>query len=89
MSFRPEAVPEFLDLFKETFQKIKASNGCLDLTLFSDSNDPSTLFTVSSWESEAALNDYRTSDLFTATWSRTKPLFAKKAEAWSLESLVQ
>lgn len=89
MSFRPEAVPEFHELFFETVEKIKGAKGCKDVALFSDCEDPCTLFTVSSWESIDDLNAYRKSDLFTATWSRTKPLFAQKAEAWSLERLAQ
>lgn len=89
MSFRPEAVPVFLELFQEAADKIKASVGCLELSIFSEVSSPTVLFTISRWENEAALENYRRSELFTATWSRTKPLFAEKAEAWSLERLIR
>jgi heme-degrading monooxygenase HmoA len=42
------------------------------------------LFTFSIWDSEAALENYRQSDLFRDTWAKTKALFAEKAEAWSM-----
>jgi quinol monooxygenase YgiN len=89
MSFRPEAVSVFLELFNETADKIKASDGCLELSIFSDCSSPAVLFTISRWENEAALDNYRNSELFTNTWSRTKPLFAEKAKAWSLERLAR
>ncbi|MBL7795100.1 MAG: antibiotic biosynthesis monooxygenase, partial [Saprospiraceae bacterium] len=39
------------------------------------------------WDDEAALERYRESELFQATWERTKALFAEKAEAWSVTVL--
>ena len=42
------------------------------------------MFTISHWDSEAALELYRQSELFKFTWAKTKPLFEEKAQAWSL-----
>ncbi len=85
MTFRAEAVPEFLAIFEESKLKIRAFNGCQHLELLRDTSQPNTLFTLSHWQSEAALDAYRQSDLFISTWKRTKLLFAEKAEAWSVE----
>ncbi len=47
----------------------------------------SVLFTFSIWDSQAALDTYRHSELFRDTWAKTKALFAEKAEAWSVKVL--
>ena len=36
------------------------------------------------WDSEEALDNYRSSPFFAETWRATKALFAAKAEAWSV-----
>ncbi len=43
------------------------------------------LFTYSHWESEAALETYRHSELFAEVWAATKVLFNAKPEAWSVQ----
>ncbi len=89
MKFRPEAVEGFLDLFQHSKLKIRHFNGCKHLELYQDQKDFTLFFTYSYWESEAHLNAYRHSDLFTEVWKTTKAGFAKKAEAWSLTQLVE
>ncbi|MFM2206126.1 MAG: hypothetical protein RL213_101 [Bacteroidota bacterium] len=84
MNFMPEKVSEFLDIFSSTALHIRDFPGCEGVELYRSASDPSTLFTISRWRSEADLEAYRKSGLFSSTWSRTKPLFASKAEAWSL-----
>jgi heme-degrading monooxygenase HmoA len=53
-----------------------------------DLNDECTFFTISHWNSEDDLESYRNSYLFKNIWSKVKPLFAKKAEAWSLSTII-
>ncbi len=65
--------------------KIRAFEGCLHLELLRDINRPNIFFTLSFWENESALEQYRQSSLFQTTWENTKVLFAERAEAWSLE----
>jgi len=84
MTFREEEVPAFLAIFEEVNPKIRALDGCLHLELLQDVANPAVLFTFSFWENETALDAYRQSELFRATWKRTKVLFAAKAEAWSV-----
>lgn len=83
MQFKPEAVQEFLDLFEERKKLIRASAGCQHLELWQDAHDSSIFYTYSLWETEDSLNHYRFSELFKDTWSKTKPHFAVKAQAWS------
>lgn len=84
LSFRPEAVAAFEEVFKSTRDRIAAFDGCRKLELHKEQNAPNVYFTVSIWDSEEALNKYRNSALFAETWSRTKILFNDKPEAWSL-----
>ncbi|HMO40597.1 MAG TPA: antibiotic biosynthesis monooxygenase [Saprospiraceae bacterium] len=82
MTFQPDKVNDFIAVFEESKHKIRAMPGCHHLELW---RSGSVFFTYSIWESEQALNHYRYSELFKSTWARTKPLFAEKAEAWSLQ----
>ncbi len=87
MTFREEKIPDFLEIFREINEGIAKFPGCTHLELLQDTRDKRIFFTHSHWRSEEDLENYRHSDLFSHTWSRTKPLFAAKAEAWSLNHL--
>ena len=84
MTFIPEKVKEFTDLFYERRETISNFPGCTHLELWQDSDNENIFFTYSIWNSEADLNHYRFSDFFKDTWSRTKVLFADKPQARSL-----
>ena len=85
MTFRPDAVPTFLAIFAASQPKIEAQPGCHSVRLWRDSAEPHILATYSIWESEAALNQYRRSELFGGVWPRTKALFAAPAQTFSFE----
>ncbi len=85
MTFDPEKVSEFLELFNQSKEKIRNMSGCTGLELLKDMNSPNIYFTYSQWNSEQDLNNYRNSELFAAIWPKTKKLFAAKAEAWSVQ----
>lgn len=87
MTFNPEDLEEFKNKFYESQHLIKAFNGCMHLELLNDLQNDYTFFTISHWNSEEDLESYRNSYLFKNIWSKVKPLFAKKAEAWSLSSI--
>lgn len=83
MTFRPDAVPAFLDIFRASQPLILAQPGCRHVALWRDAADPVVLATYSLWESEAALNQYRRSELFGGVWPRTKALFTAPAVTYS------
>jgi len=87
MTFREEAVSEFLDLFEERKEQIRHFEGCRHLELWREEGSGQVFFTYSHWENEKALDHYRFSGFFKDTWSRTKALFAAKAEAWSVAQI--
>lgn len=88
MTFQEDKVSEFLQNFNSVKDKIRNVNGCRLLELYRDKDNPSVFFTYSYWEREQDLENYRLSELFTGVWAVTKPLFAQKAEAWSVDKLV-
>jgi heme-degrading monooxygenase HmoA len=88
MSFNKEHVDTFLDNFHSNKALIRNFEGCQFLELYRDKNDTNVFFTYSYWNSEADLENYRHSDLFKAVWSKTKPLFNNKPEAWSVHKVV-
>ena len=85
MTFRQEAVPDFLSDFEKIKNKIRGMEGCHHLELWREVDGSNVLFTYSYWESQQALDAYRRSELFKSVWKRTKEKFAEKAEAWSVE----
>jgi len=89
MNFRSEEVETFKAIFGEIREQIRHFDGCMYLELFQQHNRPELFFTYSVWKSETHLEAYRHSELFQTTWSRTRALFAEKAEAWTLDSLIR
>ncbi|MBK9017107.1 MAG: antibiotic biosynthesis monooxygenase [Saprospiraceae bacterium] len=85
LTFQEEFVPDFMVIFEESKDKIRAFDGNLHLELLRDLAQPNVLFTLSFWEDESALEGYRQSELFKATWAKTKALFAEKPDAWTVE----
>jgi heme-degrading monooxygenase HmoA len=85
MTFMPEKVDEFLEIFNASKVLIRNFEGCSQLELLNDINSPNIFFTYSYWQSENHLNNYRNSELFGSVWKSTKPLFISKTEAWSVE----
>jgi quinol monooxygenase YgiN len=84
MTFREDKVAEFLELFDERKDLIRAFKGCARLELWEDTGHSTIMFTYSLWESEEHLNHYRFSELFKDTWAKTRTLFAAKPQAWSV-----
>jgi len=84
MHFQADKVADFLQVFERVQHKIQNFEGCLHLSLYQEANQPEIIFTYSIWTNEKALNQYRHSDFFQATWKQTKALFAGKPAAWSL-----
>ncbi|MCF6359357.1 MAG: antibiotic biosynthesis monooxygenase [Cyclobacteriaceae bacterium] len=85
MTFEPTKVDEFLEVFEESKEKIRAMKGCSHLELLQDYNLPNSFSTYSYWNSEDDLNNYRDSKLFKEVWKKTKVLFNKKPIAFSLK----
>jgi len=88
MTFEPTKIEEFLANFEVVKEKIRNFDGCNFLELYRDQNSTNIFFTYSYWNSEAALNNYRHSELFRGVWANTKPLFSAKPEAWSVDKVA-
>lgn len=88
MSFSNEHIPTFLSNFNKNVHHIRNFDGCLLLELYRDKTESTVFFTHSYWKSEAHLETYRQSDLFKSVWSKTKPLFNKEPQAWSVDKIV-
>ena len=88
MKFRSDMVSTFEKMFWSSKPVIEQMPGCEGVTLHRDRADHCIMFTISEWKSEAHLNEYRSSEFFRATWSKTKELFDAKPEAWSLDNIT-
>ena len=86
MSFQPEKVETFLELFHSSKHLIRNMKGCRHLELLRDMDHPTIFFTYSIWDTDEHLQAYRQSEVFASIWSRTKILFKEKPEAWSVQS---
>jgi autoinducer 2-degrading protein len=89
MTFEPEKVDEFLTNFHANKHAIRAVEGCNHLELLREQNTSNIFMTYSYWDGPEYLENYRHSDLFKSVWSKTKPLFSAKPEAWSVDRLVK
>ena len=85
LTFRADKTDNFKEIFNNSKDFIRNTEGCLHLEILNDIAQPHIFFTLSFWENEAALEGYRQSDLFRTTWAKTKILFADKPEAWSTQ----
>lgn len=84
MTFNANYINLFPAVFASVQPKIAAFSGCIGVDLLQDDGNLSVFFTISHWESQDALENYRTSPLFRETWATVKIHFADKPEAWSL-----
>ena len=88
MGFNPENIEAFLENFETNKSKIRNFEGCQFLELYRDKTKPNQFFTYRYWVDEAALENYRNSNLFKGLWAETKVFFNQKPEAWSVDKLV-
>lgn len=89
MTFQKDRVDDFLLIFENSKNLIRHFPGCQHLELLHLENHPEVMFTFSIWDGPEALENYRQSELFQQTWSKTKVLFAGKPEAWSMGLLAE
>ena len=85
MTFRPEEIGRFQDLFLGWKPRIRSFPGCRHLELLHDVGDPRVFFTYSHWEGPEDLEAYRVSDVFAGVWPVVKAQFAAPAEAWTVD----
>ena len=89
MEFEENRVPEFLNIFADSRDRIRSFPGCMHLQLLQDENDFCVFFTYSHWQGENDLHSYRNSDLFQTVWGNTKKLFRAAPQAWSLSDQTE
>ena len=89
MSFQPEKVNEFLEIFNENKQSIRNFTGCSHLQLLKDAEDDCCYSTLSHWDKAESLENYRKSELFGKVWGRVKTLFSERSQAFSLEKFIE
>ena len=89
MHFTDAGVAEFLEIFNANKTAIRNFPGCSHLELLKDVNDPNTYSTLSYWDTEQSLENYRKSELFGSVWGRVKTLFAERSQAFSSEKFIE
>ncbi len=83
MSFQPDKVDDFLQLFNRVAGYIRSFPGCHRLELLADHTDEQVFTTYSIWDSPHDLEEYRRSPLFEDTWRRTREMFSENPAAVS------
>lgn len=79
-----EHISDFKTFFKHNKARILASKGCRSLQLKNEIGQPNVFFTISEWDNEESLNNYRNSDFFRDIWPGVKLWFSSKPLAYSL-----
>lgn len=85
MEFRESEIETFKEIFNSSCEKIRNFKGVQSLELLQGKDDKTIFFTRSIWDKTESLENYRHSELFKSTWSKTKVLFKEKPEAWTLK----
>ena len=83
MTFKPEESARFLSLYQAVQPKILLFPGCLSVDLLHEVLDEHAYTTYSRWQSHEALEAYRQSDFFKATWSEVRQMLRTKTLAVS------
>jgi len=88
MQFKEEDINTFLAVFEKYKARIRNAEGCSYLRLIQDLGHPEQISTLSHWEDENFLNNYRNSDVFKEVWPQTKKLFiaAPRAQSYTVLS---
>ena len=85
LHIKEEHLPSFFEEFNEKKLAIVQYPGCIGMRLLHDLHHKNIIMTYSHWDDLAALERYRASDLFSGLWTKIKPMFGNKPEAWSHE----
>jgi quinol monooxygenase YgiN len=88
MQFRTEEIKNFEAVFEYKKEKILAFEGCKSVELLKDIKLNNVFFTISVWENEDLLNEYRNSTFFQETWANVKLKFEAPPQAWSLSEIA-
>ena len=84
LTLDPTRVADFLQLFRQSENRIRQQPGCQHLELWQDADQPHIYCTYSHWDDAVALDAYRRSAFFGEVWPATKRLLASPAQAFSV-----
>lgn len=87
LSLQSDKAKEFETIFYQTQSLIESFEGCQKTNLLKVEGTQSQYFTISYWQTEQDLENYRASTLFKSVWAKVKPLFSEKAEAYTLNGV--
>lgn len=83
MTFDPDKLDEFVQVFNGSKEQIAAFPGNHGLKLLQDAHEKNVFYTYSLWFDDDSLQRYRKSELFKTVWAATRALFIDKPQAWS------
>lgn len=83
LSVKENSCEQFESFFRNNHPIISSFPGCSTVRLQKDMDNKNTYFTISEWNSDQDLEDYRNSDFFKRIWPLAKEFFSSPALAWS------
>src|SRR5688500_8654676 len=89
MHFTEAGVDEFLSIFNKHKHAIRNFPGCSHLELLKDADNNFVYTTLSHWNDEHSLENYRNSELFASVWGTVKTLFSERTQAFSLLKFIE
>lgn len=88
LTLQEDKAQDFIDFVEPRVASIRGFEGCEGLEFLQDTNEANVFYTISLWQSEDALNNYRSSELFGSIWPVVKPWFKNKALTYSMNKLI-
>lgn len=83
LTIKEEKLAELYQVLDQHLLFIRNVDGCNHLEILKSKPPTNIVWTISIWESEEALNNYRNHPKFYPIWKALKATFAEKAEAWT------
>lgn len=81
--FEPGFARTFEEIFEKHRKRLLDLDGCDEVKVYRGADNSDDFITVSRWRDDESLQAYRKSELFREVWSKVKPRFRKRAEAFS------
>ena len=89
LEINKESLKDFETIFTERNPYLNKVEGCHRVELVKNPDIEFGYSTISLWDSEETLNNYRNSDYFSQTWKMLKPLFSSKAKATTYDLVTR
>lgn len=86
MKIKEHCLSDFINFISATNEKILETEGCKQLELLRDKEDPTVFFIYQFWDSEKSLSKYHRSEFYGRYKEQINSFFEENEQAWIVEN---